>query len=369
MNPTDQSPVPEIDVERERRLYEIRREAEKHGSVREIGARPAGAPFPVASPKTGYYGVHLLKEPQWTWEIPIYFFVGGAAGAASVIGAVARWTGRDIELSRDARLIAAGGAAISSALLISDLGRPSRFLNMLRVLKPQSPMSVGAWTLAGFGSASGLAALAQLINSGVDSAPVRVIGDLAEAVSAVFGLPFSNYTGVLIGATAIPVWNHNVKTLPVHFGMSGMSSAVSMLELIGHNDSTALNILGMIAAALESYEGIHLEFIRSPEINRPLKHGKSGWITRAGGVLSGPLPLILRIAAAATQSRKLRNIAAAASIAGSVCTRIGWMSAGHESARDWRIPLGLAHEAPRHGAQPVEFEAKADIPQIEKVGT
>jgi hypothetical protein len=370
MNPVDTSEVPQIDVERERRLHEIRHEAEKHGVVQEIGSRPPGAPFPVASPKTGYYGVHLLKEPQWTWEIPIYFFVGGAAGSAAVIGAIARWTGKDLRLARDARYVAAGGAILSSALLISDLGRPERFLNMLRVFKPQSPMSVGAWTLAGFGSASGLAAVAQLLNAGLPSTPVRVIGDLAEALSALFGLPFSNYTGVLIGATVVPVWNHNVKTLPVHFGMSGVGAAVSILELIGHERSRALNTLGILASALETYEGVHLEFVRNPEINRPLKHGRSGWITRAGGVLSGPLALGLRIAAAfSRRPKQLRTAAALASIAGSVCTRIGWVQAGHESARDWRIPLGLTYEVPRHGAQPVEFESEPDVTQMERVGT
>jgi hypothetical protein len=287
-----------------------------------------------------------------------------------MIGAVARWTGKDVELARDARLVAAGGAVVSSALLISDLGMPSRFLNMLRVFKPQSPMSVGAWTLAGFGSASGLAALAQLINAGMPSTAVRVIGDLAETLSVAFGLPFSNYTGVLIGATAIPVWNHNVKTLPFHFGMSGMGAGVSVLELLGHTDSVALNTMGIIASALETYEGVHLELIRDPEINRPLKRGKSGWITRAGGMLSGPVPLVLRLAAAAVgNSRKLRTMAAVSSVVGSLCTRIGWVSAGHESAKDWRIPLGLNKEVPRHGAQAVEFESKGKVPQMERVGT
>src|SRR5690349_14622544 len=142
MNPTKSSTAPQIDLERERRLHEIRQQAEKRGVVKEMGARPAGAPFPVASAEAGYYGVPLLKEPQWTWEIPIYFFLGGAAGSASVIGAVARWTGKDLQLARDARYAAAAGAIASSALLIADLGKPQRFLNMLRVLKPQSPMSV-----------------------------------------------------------------------------------------------------------------------------------------------------------------------------------------------------------------------------------
>ena len=82
---------------------------------------------------TGYYGLPLLKPPVWTWEVPAYFFVGGGAGAAAVIAAAARLSGGRDELARDARWIAAVGGAIAPPLLISDLGRPERFLNMLRV--------------------------------------------------------------------------------------------------------------------------------------------------------------------------------------------------------------------------------------------
>ena len=78
-----------IDLAREKRLFELRREATEKGKVGAAGVRPAGAPFPMASPQTGYYGIPLLKQPPWTWEIPLYFFVGGAAGAAAVIGAIA----------------------------------------------------------------------------------------------------------------------------------------------------------------------------------------------------------------------------------------------------------------------------------------
>src|SRR5512146_2759037 len=147
----------------ESRLLEIRHEAETKGKVEAIGVRPPGAPFPIASPETGYYGIHLLKEPQWTPEVPAYFFIGGAAGASATIGTIAEWTGLDPKIARDARWVAALGAIVSSGLLISDLGRPSRFLNMLRVLKPQSPMSVGAWTLAAFGTFSGANLFAQLM--------------------------------------------------------------------------------------------------------------------------------------------------------------------------------------------------------------
>src|SRR6266567_2934785 len=149
------------DISSEHRLVEIRREAESKGTVVAKGIRPGGAPFPVASPETGYYGIPLLKEPAWTWEIPLYFFVGGAAGAAAVVGSIANYTGADRKLIRDARWIAAAGSVLAPALLISDLGRPSRFLGMLRVFKPHSAMSMGAWTLVGFGAGSSAAAFAQ----------------------------------------------------------------------------------------------------------------------------------------------------------------------------------------------------------------
>ena len=70
------------DAASEARLLELRREAEQRGAVTSAGAKPAGAPFPQASPESGYYGLPLLKKPGWSWEVPVYFFVGGAAGAS-----------------------------------------------------------------------------------------------------------------------------------------------------------------------------------------------------------------------------------------------------------------------------------------------
>ncbi|HEY3926910.1 MAG TPA: NrfD/PsrC family molybdoenzyme membrane anchor subunit [Candidatus Koribacter sp.] len=331
------------DLKREERLNDIRHEAERHGQVRAIGVRPGGAPFPIASPETGYYGIPLLKEPQWTWEIPVYFFVGGAAGSAAVIGAMAHWTGKDLQIAADCRWIAAGGAIISSALLISDLGRPERFFNMLRVFKPQSPMSVGAWALAAFGTFAGASAFAQWIGEVVGSNAVKVLGSVAEGFACGFALPFSNYTGVLLSTTAIPIWNEHATTLPLHFGMSGLNTAVSLLELMGHDRSPALNVLGMLAASVESAQGVKIE-TNSGKVADPLKHGYSGWMIRTGGMLSGPVPLGLRLAALFTPretSRKLRRIAAASSIAGSLMTRFAWVEAGRVSAQDWRLPLEI----------------------------
>ncbi|PYP91347.1 MAG: polysulfide reductase [Candidatus Angelobacter sp. Gp1-AA117] len=346
-------PLPEVpnrlpDVESERRLNEIRRTAAQSGMVTAKGVTPVGAPFPQASPETGYYGVPLLKEPQWTKEVPLYFFVGGAAGAAAVIASAAHLFTQDDDLVHSARWVAAAGGILSPALLTLDLGRPSRFLNMLRVFKLQSPMSVGAWTLTAFSSFSAAAAFANAIRQKLDSTPVYVLENIAGALATATGLVMASYTGVLIGATTIPVWNNNIETLPPHFAASGMNSAVSILELLGHENSRSLNLLGMAAAGYESLEGLMLETKRT-RINEPLRKGKSGWIVRLGGVLSGPLPLALRIAYAITGNKKLRRAASWSSIAGSLLTRFGWVQAGHASAKDHRIPLELPESVPKVG--------------------
>jgi len=125
------------DEQKEARLGAIQREAALRLEPR------SGAPtMPSASPEEGYYGLPLLKEPTWTWEIPLYLFVGGTAGTAGVLSAIGRLTHAPTRLTRDASYIALAGAMLSPPLLISDLGRPARFLAMLRVFKPQSPMSV-----------------------------------------------------------------------------------------------------------------------------------------------------------------------------------------------------------------------------------
>ena len=297
-------------------------------------------------PDRGYYGLPLLKEPVWTWEVPTYFFVGGAAGAAAVVGVAAQVTGADRELVSDARWIAAAGAALSGPLLVGDLGRPERFLNMLRVFKLQSPMSVGAWTLTAFGTFASAAVFAQEMETRTNL-PVRVIGDAAAMLSAATGLAMATYTGVLIGATTIPVWSKHVSLLPIHFGASALSSAVSMLELLGH-DEQALNILGCAAAAFETFVGYRIERDRGSESD-PLRRGSTGITTRIGGAFSGPMPLLLRIAG--FRSKRFRNAAAASTLLGSLITRFAWIEAGKTSSRDLRVPLALDG---RHAASPRE---------------
>ena len=155
-----------------------------------------------------------------------------------------------------------------------------------------------------------------------------VVNSMRNGLSAATGLVLSTYTGVLIGATAIPVWSRNVSLLPLHFGASGVGAAVSMLELMGHRDR-ALNRLGIGAAAIETAIALSIES-RTDPVLEPLKQGASGGVTRLGGVLAGPIPLALRVIGG--RSRHVRTLAAVSTIAGSLLTRIGRLAAGRTSA-------------------------------------
>lgn len=295
------------DADSEERLEAIRRSAAA-GNLEELAS---------------YYGLPLLKPPVWTWEIPTYFFVGGAAGAAAVIGFAARLTGADKRLIRDARWIAAIGASVSAPLLIADLGRPERFLNMLRVFKPQSPMSVGAWNVAAFGATSTAAVILP-----------TAFADIAAAASAAAGLGMATYTGVLIGATAVPVWSKHVRILPIHFGASAVGSAVSLLQLRGH-DATALNNLGVATAAFETLVGASIE-LDDDRVSAPLRRGP----IRLAAILSGPVPLFLRLVG---RSKRARRAAAISTLVGSLITRFAWVMAGKASTKDPSVALRGGH--------------------------
>ncbi len=356
-----------LDAQKEARLEQLREEARVTGKVEARGVRPAGAPFPQASPQNGYYGIPLLKQPQWSWEIPVYFFVGGAAGASALIAQTARLTGAKAELVRDARTIATVGALLSPALLVSDLGRPERFLNMLRVFKIRSAMSVGVYIVFAFSNAAVAAKLAGVARARYPLWPVRVIENAAGLAAAMLGLGMASYTGVLIGATSVPVWSENVTTLPIHFAMSGLNSAVACLDLMGHSESRALNVLGLTASVFETAEGIKIEANSEP-VHDPLKKGWSGAIVRAGGVLSGPVPLVLRTVAAFSgkeRAKSLRRYAAISSLTGSYLTRLGWIRAGSSSTKDYRIPLQIApgqrkEEEPLQGGLEVTLQRTAE---------
>jgi hypothetical protein len=312
----------------EKRLEQLREEAWKDGVVPGRGVDVAGGPIPR---KPGYYGEPVVRPPVWTWEVPLYFFMGGIAGMSAVIasGAVIF---HQIDLARAAMWIAAiAGAILSPVLLIMDLGRPHLFLNMLRVFKHRSAMSMGAWILSFFGACAvpGLIALelhTHQIFAGALDQLLRVAASLFIFGSAIFGTLLATYTGVLIGATAIPAWFLHRTLLPIHFGTAGLGSAAGLLELLGHRIS-ALNFLGFYAAVVESVLLIWVSIDKHGAADRAIHEHGSGWLIRIGEVFNGPLALLLRFFG-------FIPLAAISFLAGALLSRIGWIAVGKVSGAD-----------------------------------
>jgi hypothetical protein len=313
----------------EDRLDAIKEEARRTGRVESAGGDVAGGPIPPdARTRTGYYGLPIVKPPVWTWQIGAYFFVGGAAGMSGVIAFAALVAGQPMDVVRSALRIAVVGAAASPCLLIWDLGRPARFLNMLRVFKWRSAMSVGVWTLVAFSACAGGAWLivertgADTPLSGTAWAGVLVLA----AGSAITGSMLATYTGVLLGATSIPAWFAHHRLLPVHFGIVGLGSAGALLELMGYRIAP-LNAIGLLVSAVETIIGAAIELRRRGARVRVLREGASGALLRGAGLLTGPGALVLRLAGVVP-------LAAVALIAGAILSRYGWLLAGHLSALD-----------------------------------
>jgi formate-dependent nitrite reductase membrane component NrfD len=311
----------------EKRLEELREQAWKDGVAGGRGVDVVGGPIPR---KPGYYGQPVVKPPVWTWEIPVYFFAGGLAGMSAVI-AFAAAIFHHVDVARAAMWVAAIGAVLSPILLILDLGRPHLFINMLRVFKPQSAMSMGAWILTAFGACvfPGLIALelhALHTFSGAMDQVFRIAAGLLIFAAAVFGMLLGTYTGVLIGATAIPAWFLHRVLLPIHFGVAGLGSAAALLELLGHRIAP-LNAIGFLAAAVESVLLIWLIFDKHGAADRAIHEQSSGWLVRIGETLTGPLALVLR-------SFGLIPFAAISFLIGALISRFGWLAVGKVSGSD-----------------------------------
>jgi formate-dependent nitrite reductase membrane component NrfD len=326
----------------EERLDALREEAARTGKIQDHGIAPVGSPFPKPASAVSYHGNPVLKPPTWTWQVPLYFFVGGVAGISAVIAFAAHLFG-NAGLQRAGLWIGFLGALISAPLLIADLGRPSRFLNMLRVFKLRSAMSVGAWTLSGFSSAVGLAVVChELILAGFGNDFWLVLEWAAEISAALSGLILASYTSVLLGVTAIPVWSENRKLIPVVFLAGGLGSAAAALEFLGFLVPVT-QFIGIVASAVETLVAILIE-LRGRYVDRPLREGAVGWLTRAGAALAGPVSLLLRIFWG--HSSVARYVAAVCFAIGALASRYAWIVAGRVSSRDPQALFRIQRPSP-----------------------
>jgi formate-dependent nitrite reductase membrane component NrfD len=291
-------------------------------------------PAATTDPSTTYYDRPVLKEPVWIWSVPAYFYVGGAASGAATLAAVAQVAGMRGLVARG-RWIAAVGGAVSTVLLIIDLGRPARFLNMLRVFRPTSAMSVGSWTLAAAATATSASALAPRL---LPSAAGRLVGDAAGLAAGAVAPVLGTYTGVLLADTAVPVWNAARRQLPPLFAASAVASATALLDLtdLDEREAAVTRRLGIAARAAELAAGEAVERAADERIGRPLREGASGALWRTGKVCTGGalVTSLLPVPAAWRPARRI--IGAVLATLGSLAMRFAVFHAGKASVRDPR---------------------------------
>ncbi|HEY8675820.1 MAG TPA: NrfD/PsrC family molybdoenzyme membrane anchor subunit [Candidatus Dormibacteraeota bacterium] len=309
----------------------------RRGRGREGGERPM---VPQAT-FTSYYGRPVVKPSPWAADIPAYLFLGGLAGASSILAAGADLTGRP-SLRRTTRIGAVAGVGLGFVALIHDLGRPERFVKMLRVAKPTSPMSMGTWILSVYAPLAGLAGAAEL--TGALPGRMRWAGNALRLLSrpaglgaAGLGAAVASYTAVLLADTATPTWHDAGGELPFIFAASSATAAAGLgmlgAPLVEAGPARRLAVGGAVVELLmerrmETSMGLTAE---------PLHAGRAGALLRAsraltaGGAVCG---LLL-----GRRSRAAAALSGIALLAGSVCTRFGIFEAGQMSARDPRYTI------------------------------
>jgi formate-dependent nitrite reductase membrane component NrfD len=297
------------------------------GGGRASGGRLGGGPGGRSADRgSSYYGQPILNPPTWAaTDIAGYFFLGGLAGASSLLAAGAQ-AARLPALARTAKVGAAVAIGGSLTALVHDLGRPRRFLNMLRVFKPTSPMNLGSWLLAGYTPAATVAAASALTGRAAR------LGGLATGTAALLGPAVVGYTAVLIGDTAVPAWQDGYRELPFVFAGSA-ALAAGGLGMLGAPVSQAgpARRTAAFGAALDlaAYE---LMRRRLGMVAETYDTGRAGRLNRAARALTvagavGGLTL-------ARGSRLAAACSGVALLAGSLCLRFGVFEAGMASARD-----------------------------------
>jgi len=306
-----------------------------------------------------YYDYPVLKQPFWRWEIIWYFFFGGLAAGTYVIATIASLFG-----SKEDHIVARTGYYLSllallpcPPLLIKDLGRPERFLNMMRMFKVKSPMSMGGRGLLGFSFFSGVTATIQAAKDGLLGRwwGARLLAALPQKLIALpgsaYGVFLGGYTGVLLTATSVPLWSRS-KLLGGVFISSAFSTSTALI-------SAVLRIAGAPNHVLHKLENMEwmsmlielsglLMFLRgSGRAARPLvgtspgEHGMTFWRFMIGGGLV--LPWLLQTLAlfGRRESRHTRSgvFVSLLVLVGGYFLRRTMIEAGHTSSRDARTTL------------------------------
>ena len=294
-----------------------------------------------------YYGIPPIKPAHWTWQIPIYFWIGGIGAGTQLFATVAQLLGhKDEALIRASRYTVLFTMLVSPVLLIWDLGRPERFYNMLRILKLRSPMSTQSWSLFIFGNLGGLIATRQAAEDGLllgdnflSRLVIRLVPDrLLTVLVLPFGLFVGFNTGNLISATSVPIWARNWMLMAPTFLTSGLSTALSWLSLILHltrsGEEKTMRTLHRAEKTVILIEGalIAASLIRMGRWSKPLFSKEVAPLFVGGTLIGGLLAPFVLLSGKEHRSKSI--LASVLALAGGLAFRFAIIRAGRKSADD-----------------------------------
>jgi formate-dependent nitrite reductase membrane component NrfD len=311
--------------------------------------RSANSSEPV---EVGYYDIPVIHGPHWKWLIIGYFYFGGISGASAAIAAFLRLSGgtAGTPLARIATYISFLALVPCPVLLILDLGRPARFFHMLRAFRVTSPMSIGTWGLTIFGVLSTLTTGLQLLEDRLAGKENRANGGWRgvskplAVLSGVSGFFVAGYTGVLLAATAVPLWSKRPALLGPLFLSSAMTSGAAAIGAVAsaldHKESAThdrLRTLELLSTVAE--ESLLVIWIMAlGQTAKPITEGRLGAVVRHAAVGAG-MALPLSIGALSPYlPRRLRRpvgiVSAALTLAGVFVVRYAVVIGGRQSADD-----------------------------------
>lgn len=326
---------PEHEPKRKRRRN--RPPGQRRRSVGDDGSRE----MPVVADvefSDSYYGRPIVKAPPWDDKISAYLFLGGIAGGSAMLAAGAHAVGLD-QLRRTTRFTTLAATGLGAGFLVLDLGRPERFLHMMRTFKPSSPMNMGTWILGGFGMGAGVVAAIEVDNMTGRRLPLGPLRPLVHSLeipaglfAALLGAPLASYTGALLADTAVPTWNAAKDNLSYLFVSSAAMASSGVAMMLTPPDQTRpARAFASVGAVAELYFAEKLTQPMHPAEAEPLRTGRAGtklrWAKRlaiAGG-----------LGAALLGRNRVAAIASGAALAAaSLLTRSGVLEAGLESVKE-----------------------------------
>lgn len=287
---------------------------------------------------TSYYGRPIVKAPPWDSKIATYLFLGGLSGGSAILALGGHLTGRPA-MRRNGRLAALTAAGLGGIALVADLGRPERFLHMMRTFKPTSPMSMGSWVLATFSTNAGVAATVEIDRMTGERLPLGPLRPVLHALelptsvaAGLLGAPMATYTAMLLSDTSVPTWHEMHGHLAFVFASSASLASGGLILLTTPTSETGPARFFAVAGVARELVAMHvMKKAMDPVTVEPLEQGKPGewleWSERLS--IAGGLGALL-----GGRRRWVAAVSGAALMTSSALTRFGVFWAGKESVKD-----------------------------------